>query len=313
MVRAPMRKSFVAGHLYVSAGGINNPPSTAPVMRYRLTNGVPMSQPDLVYPNSLLPYFSVDDDGTLYGIELYPFSIVVFPPNTTTPARQIAPFQPYLTNYTGITGHNGYIYAAYVYSSSLRTRRAGGATPPSFCSAYGVVVFGPHARGHHPWRTCFAASYATGGPVWMSLDPQGNLYMPTWPPGVAVYANPATNPKLVRTMSGSSFQNMLSVTDDGQDQLYVPGSLRPPTGLAHSYVASYDDGGNGNVKPLRVVAYVKPQAWNGNVAVDDRYLYIGGNQQVLVYDKLANGPQLPLATLAVPAATQGRPSVAVGP
>jgi hypothetical protein len=315
--RAPIQSSFVAGHLYVSAADYSL--QTAPVMRYPLSNGVPASKPDLLYPSLLLPTFAVGADGTLYGLELTggsePYAIVVFQPNSNKPARRIVPPQPYLTNYPAITGRGGYTYVGFSNTSaSPRARRVTAGSPPTLCTFNGILVYGPNARGHDAWTTCFATTYATNENVlWMSLDVHGNLYVPTLPDGIDVYAHPTTNPALIRSMTGGSFHGTYSVADDGQGDVYVLGTVRPLHGAWHSYVATYQDTASGKVKALRTVRYPTNQVWQGNVAVDDRYLYVGGYQEVLVYDKLASGPQLPLAVLPVPAAMYNGPSIAVGP
>jgi hypothetical protein len=311
---------FVAGHLYVSAASY--PFESAPVMRYPLVNGVPASNPDLVYPSSLFASFSVDAKGRLYGIDQLgspgaPFNIVVFAPNSTKPERTIAPYQPYNTGYVGITGRDGYAYVSFFWSSSSRTQRPVDAgSPSSFCAFAGFVVYGPRARGKAPWKSCTPATYVLSENNWISLDPSGNLYVPAASPrgwGVGVYANAATKPVLVRSMTGKSFRKTSSVADDGSGNIYVPGSVQPAKGPAYSYVATYLDSGDGRVTPVRTVRYATPQLWYGNAVADDRYLYIGGDQQVLVYDKTAQGPRMPLATLAVPDAVGSGPTVAIGP
>jgi hypothetical protein len=311
---------FVAGHLYVSAAGY--PFETAPVMRYPLVNGVPASRPDLVYPSNLFASFSVDAKGRLYGIDdvnspSASFNIVVFAPNSNKPERTIVPYQPYNTGYVGITGRDGYAYVSFFWSSSLRARRPVDAgSPSSFCAFAGFVVYGPRAQGNAPWKSCTAGTWVLSENNWISLDSSGNLYVPAasqrgW--GVGVYAHAATKPMLVRTMTGKSFRKPHSVADDGSGNIYVPGTVQPAKGPAYSYVATYLDGGKGRVAPVRTVRYATPQLWYGNAVADDRYLYIGGDQQVLVYDKTAQGARMPLATLAVPGEAGMGPEVAIGP
>jgi len=320
MAAARSPGKFVAGHLYVSAAGY--PFETAPVMRYPLVNGVPASQPDLVYPSTLLASFSVDRQGRLYGIDQAgspsaPFNVLVFAPNSNKQERTIVPYQPYNTGYVGITGRDGYAYVSFFWSSSLNTPRpADAGSPSSFCAATGFVVYGPRAQGSAPWKSCTAATYILSENNWISLDASGNLYVPAAShlgSGVDVYANLATQPTLVRSMTGKSFRNTHSVADDGSGYIYAPGTVKPAKELSYSYVATYLDSGNGSVAPVRTVRYAKPQLWYGNAVADDRYLYIGGNQQVLVYDKTAQGARMPLATLAVSAPVGMGPTVAIGP
>jgi hypothetical protein len=302
------RDAFVAGHLYVSTAGYGG--FTGPLARYRLTNGVPATKPDLTYPDTLLGQFSVDRSGRLYGIRFGPdrngglLHVLVFPPNSARATRSLTPSQPYNSFFPGIVGAEGYIYLA------------GGQTSPNTetnCASNFILVYAPAARRQEPWTTCAPATATTYfNALWMTLDAGENLYVPAYDAHsgrvVDVYADPTTNPTIVRTLSGPSLAGTLAVADDGEGNLYATAT----NGDKQSYVATYSDSANGNVKPLRRLFYSGAQ-YQANVAVDDRYLYVGGYEAVFVFDKTASGHAKPMATLPFPAANYYDPSVAIGP
>lgn len=215
--------------------------------------------------------------------------------------------QPYNTFFPGIIGAAGFIYLAGSETS---------ADAESFCASNFILVYAPTARRQDPWTTCVPATPTTNSnALWMALDAGGNLYVPAYGPSedriIDVYANPTTNPTIVRTLSGPSLAGTLAVADDGQGNLYAT-ATNGTNDEKQSYVATYPDSANGNVKPIHKLFYASGSV-QGNVAVDDRYLYVGGYEAVFVFDKTASGHAKPIATLSFPTANHYDPSVAIGP
>jgi hypothetical protein len=129
---------------------------------------------------------------------------------------------------------------------------------------------------------------------------------------VLVYGTPVKSPTIIRTITASPALEASSVAVDSTGETYV---LNTP-GFERSEVLSYPPSADGNATPDRTLSSPKGVHWNGNIAVDDKFLYVGGKQQVLVYDKRSAGSDRPFAILDVPSAPisyGSGPFVHVGP
>jgi hypothetical protein len=306
--------AFVAGHLFVSsadAGALGG----ANVYRYPLHDGVPAARPDYVYffgsSQGSLPSFTVNANGVAsfmrccFGVETYgregtfEFSWAV-----TQPFYDMA--------FPGMVVNGARVLVDYVTLPSSQRRARGFATSPCAgpnAPASGIDIYGPFdpANFGRPLLGCFPVTQTAPDFAGMVVN-ANELYFPN-ASKVDVYGPLTGNPTLLRTLTGPSFKAIASLAIDDDGKLYTLDAQQ------YSYVAVYDAQGSGTVKALRTVAYPSEERWNGNVAVDSRYLYVGGNEAVLVYPKGTSGRRAPLATLAVPASTgptEG-PWIAIGP
>ena len=300
--------ALVAGHLWVVG---SFPGADGKMARYPLHDGVPASNPDLRYPGDMSSLFAIAQDGSLFTfVYQNDERIAVYAPNSTRIEREVhipavGSYDPSI-NGLSVDG-TGYAYFSWVSTGSLRAAREMSSYCPGY--GYGVIVYPPKARGHTPYSSCFSDDQAYMLYSGNAVDSLGSMYLPNLN-SVLVYGSAASNPHLVRTVSGKSFQGAMGVALDLADEMWVINSGRG----GYSYVASYHRYAHGNAQAERTVAYPTRQQWFGNIAVDDKFLYIGGDAQVLVYDKYANGRLLPLATLDVPSASGGDgPWIAIGP
>jgi len=291
---------FVAGHLYVGGARADA------ILRFPIRDGIPVHKPDMTYRGNFTPPFSVRPDGSLYSIvyaEQGPDVLDTFAPNSNKIQRTLVlPFYPsIIPTYNGLAV-DAYRYAYVEYSfvgsaSSLTPVPPGASTDcePSYPSA-GILVYAPLAQGFASPLQC-PATDPLSSYNGIAVDSQGSLYVPqaTAPVTIAVYGTPISDPHVVRTLSSLSLQQTTSVALDADDRLWTLNE----TADGYSYVANFKAYANGTVKPAGTVAYPTKQYWSGNIAVDAKYLYVGGNRQVLVYDKYANGRLAPLATLNV--------------
>ena len=159
----------------------------------------------------------------------------------------------------------------------------------------GVLVYPSAARDFDAPRSCYSVDEEYYGYIGLAIDSAGDLYVPNGYDRVSVYAYArSSSPVLIRTVTGKSFKASRSVAVDSQDRMWVLNNQ------SYSYVARYKAYVSGNVLPQATVAFATKQHWSGNIAVDDKYLYVGGNRQILVYPKFAEGRVYPLADLNVP-------------
>jgi hypothetical protein len=300
--------AFVAGHLWVVG---SFPGADGKMARYPLHDGVPASNPDLRYPHYVSSLFAIALDGSLFTFVYHNDErIAVFAPNSTRIVREvhIPAVGSYDPSINGLSVDGlGSTYFSWVSTGSLRPIRETSSYCPGY--GYGVIVYPPNARGHTPYSSCFRDAQAYMEFAGIAVDSLGSLYLPNLG-SVLVYGSAAKDPRLIRTVSGESFQGATGVALDRADRMWVIDT----TTSGYSYVASYRRYASGKVQAERTIAYPTRQQWFGNIAVDDKFLYIGGNAEVLVYDKYANGRALPLATLDVPTASGGSgPWIAIGP
>ena len=266
--------AFVAGHLYVGWAGIVTGPSSTPIYRYPIHNGIPVTKPDLQYPSMGVP-FTVRSNRSLIGISDFGIA-TVFYPNSTNVERSLNLPEPYfLTIYTGLTADGpGHIFASYqeIYGA----KRKEGSAPdercvPDYAPQDGVFVFGRHARGYALPVQCFPVDAYNYNNLYLyegiALDAQGSLYVPvytgTTTSNVVVYGTPIKNPQIIRTLSGASLQNSTSVALDGNDHLWVLNA----NSAGYSYVGNYRKYADGDVIPGETVAVAYPsmQHWYGNI------------------------------------------------
>src|SRR3984957_4389953 len=292
--------SFVAGHLYVAATAPSEGPTS--IARYSLKNGRPADRPDLTYPNLSFAQFGVRPNNALFSVgydqSTHDYVIYQFLPDSSKLSRVLQlPLSVNFTEYSGMTVDAlGNMYVQYDFSSSSDFARAqtqikftSSSSPCATPFSFGILVYPPKARGEEPCLQSFPIF--EGLPpafVGLTTDVSGNLYVPLQQE-VDVYSDPTTAPTVIRLLYGTTFKNATSVAVDDAGLLYVLNST------SDSYVAVYAKGANGKAPPLGKLYFTKAQQWFGNVAVDDKCIYIGGSAEVLVYLKNLRGRQTPLA------------------
>jgi hypothetical protein len=309
----PAGADFVAGHLFVSSADADGT-GGANVYRYTLSNGVPAATPDHVYflgsSGGALPAFTVDGDGVAsfmmccFGVDIYGREgNFDFGWTITQPFDDMA--------FPGMALDGGRVLVDYVAlpSSLRRPRAASSACASERAPSSGIAVYGPYDRKNfdRPLLGCFPVDQGYPDFVGMAVA-FDDVYFPN-ASKVDVYGPLSGRRSLLRTLSGPSFKGVRAAAIDTEGRLYTL-DAQP-----YSYVAVYDAHASGQVKALRTIAFPSAQRWNGNIAVDSRFLYVGANQSVLVYPKGTSGRRPPLATLAVPnsqGTTEG-PWIAIGP
>ncbi|MBV9104318.1 MAG: hypothetical protein JO060_12065 [Candidatus Eremiobacteraeota bacterium] len=298
LVRSGSSVPSSSGHLYVGSE------LGCGVQSYTLHAGVPASKPDFTY-QACTP-FTIAPDGMLVASVPETSKQVEhlrwYPLHSHRSVRELTLPAPYATSYLSVAlDTNGYIYTLFYYSSSLAQGRLLSATRSSTsfpCATLGVMVFAPTALGPANYLTCFEAglnpfpfSYQRG----FAVSPEGDVYVPDFFQ-VVVYGNARTSPVFIRTLTGPGFTDTENAALDDAD-LFVMNVLAPDK---HSNISEYDPLGNVIVHPRRRLEYPQPQTWCGRVAVGKHYLYVGGDNAVLVYDRNANGRTYPVATLNLP-------------
>jgi hypothetical protein len=293
-----------AGHVWVygSTGGPY-------VSRYPVTNGVP-GHSDLFYPQPLSAAITVDSAGRLYAIDGFA-SIEIFHPGSATPEREL-----------GITFINSYINVfqalvvdahrnVFIAFSQLSSAKLRGTLPSDRCQSITMLVYS--LAGAQPRLTqCYAPTFGFLTMAGMGLDAAGNLYMPNGDQ-VDVYANPASNPAVIRTLRGPTFVGANAAAVDAQGTLFVADA-----GTSGSYVSSYLAAANGVVQPLTKLLPPAGVQFSGSIAVDDRYLYVGAAagslDRTYIYQKSANGRATPTGSIRIPGqASLPSPYFAIGP
>jgi hypothetical protein len=287
---------FVAGHLFVAFTGEGNT-----IARYPIHDGVPARKADLVYNYPFNTVFSVRPDRSLYGVAFTPSGheeLLSFAPNSSKLLRMLdLPYIDFITDYNALAiDANRVSYVAGWADSSAGSRSSTRCLPSDL--DFGIFMYAPRAHGLDLPLQCFGA-LSSRDPVGIAVDSEGTLYVPLgeWVNGVSEYGTPITNPYLLRQPTGASFQNTRAIALDADDRMWVLESTQVYGG--YSYVANYRRYADGEIRPAEVVAYPTKQYWGGNVAVDDKYLYVGGDGEVLIYPKYANGRKMPYATLAL--------------
>ena len=286
-----------AEHLYVQASGS----SAGAIYRYALHNGIPAAKPDFVNSSGLDSPFWVDANGTLYGLAYQAGVPIleVFAPNRMVAERTLMlPAPQFVSVYVGLVAKGGSVLAEFQGLDSLQT-------PPAAASACGslgfssMLVYAPGAKGNDPPLRCFGVPLDPSlGALGLALDSQGSLYIPNFD-SVNVYRTPVGNPQFAHSVAGRSFQNVHAVAVDSADVMYALSSND------YSYVAAYAPHASGDVLPIRTFAFPTPMKWDGNIAVEGNFVYVGANDEVLVYDKNAHGRTPPHATLAVAGGSTG--------
>jgi hypothetical protein len=304
---------FVAGHLFVSSADADALLG-ADVYRYKLANGVPSAKPDLVYfygsSSGAMPAFTVTRQGVASFI-LCCFYAATFGKNGNLRFTWglVQPFDD--VAFPGLLDDGSQTLVDYLtLPSSMRSR---GSAASARCTGtdaplVGIDIYGAYQPKRYARRldTCFAVNEQDPDFVGLAAA-NDDVFVPN-ASEVDVYGPLSGQPAQLRTLTGPSFKSVRAVAIDD-------GLLYTLAGKAYSYIAVYDAGGSGLVKPLRTIAFPSLQHWYGNIAVDSRYVYIGADQAVLVYPKGTNGRQQPFATLEVPNSHSGSvgPWIAIGP
>ena len=166
--------------------------------------------------------FAIAQDGSLFTfVYQNDERIAVYGPNSTRIEREvhIPSVGSYDPSINGLSvDHAGSTYFSWVSTGSLRRVRETSSYCPGY--GYGVIVYPPHAHGHMPYSSCFPDDQAFMVYAGIAVDSLGSLYLPDLG-SVLIYGSAASNPRLIRTVSGESFQGATGVALDVADRIWV--------------------------------------------------------------------------------------------
>jgi hypothetical protein len=287
-----------SGHLYVAGTYVE---------RFPIAGGTPEETPDLVYPAQYSWPVAVDAQGNVYASELYRSEIAVFPPNSTTPSREITlSFGSGSPSYPQANGlavsRTGYLYVSfYGVTESI---------PEG-----GVLIYGPQAQGDAPpVQTIFTAAGTTqftGGGI--ALARTGEMltsYQDIFESYVSTYRTPVRKPRETRQLT-LPYQNASGLAIDVNRQLYVSttcGSSCPEDTAVEVFALDAD----GPAKPKRIISIANATSFGPGIAISANVLFVTNPTQNSVSEVFSSvgGRQKPISTLVVPFTTQ---DVKVGP
>jgi hypothetical protein len=330
-----------AGHLYVS-GSLFDAEALGTkegLVRYPVTNGVPASTPDLVFPKTVAGAVTVDSAGNVYSTAKC-FTIDEFAPNSTSVMNSIK-----VPIYCGDGIYNigevtslavdkaGYLYVSIVVQcvscgdQRERIFHPAASGPLAACvtaNSKCTIVYAPGATGKAtPVALITAAAYTNG----MALNKAGDLFLEQATTGdytatsVEVYGTPETNPTLLRTLSGSSFTGTTGLAIDAAGLLYVNDTVESGSEPTSSSISVFHANASGTVTPLRTFSNSPAQVFWYGIGVDNKYLYTGTGGKLLkktsrmieTYMKNSNGSVTPVASVPITTTPDDPTYVAVGP
>lgn len=268
------------------------------VHRYKVTNGVPASTPDLeIETGGFGGPIAVSDQGDLYAFSSLDDNYVIgaFAPGATTPKRTIAvnPACGIYPQSLAVDGA-GNVFFSYYFFYVLRERGGSG-------GCQGILVYGPHASGNTaPLQSITIPGYDGNDqvPLFMTLDSSGNVVTDrirgNGLEGVGEFIDPTKNPRLVRRFwSGGpdSISGLAEAPADGGTWAQVAGTE----------FWRFSPSAHGHATPLRKIEPTAGDGFDAQFAVDDTYLYAVDNatDTLQVYRTDKRGSQRPYASVKV--------------
>jgi hypothetical protein len=287
VVRRPLH---LASHLYVAM--LPN------VYRYKVTNGVPASSPDLeITTGGFGGPLAVGDRGDLYAFSSLDdnYVIGVFAPGATTPKRTIGvnPACGIYPQSLAVDGA-GDVFFSYYFFYVIRERAGSG-------GCQGILVYGPHASGNAaPLQSIAIPGYDGNDqiPLFMTLDPSGNVVTDRIRSndrgGVGEIIDPTTNPRLVRRFWSGGPDSVSSLAE-------APGGGGTWARVAGTQFWRFSPSAHGHVTPLQKIEPTTGNGFDAQFAVDDTYLYAIDNatNTLQVYRTDKRGPQTPYASTKI--------------
>lgn len=267
------------GHLYVSTE--NSDGSVHAVYRYPMTNGIPSSQPDGVVGSLMAgapTAIDVGSDGSLYLEDAQ--GIKVFAPSN--PTGQPVRFVPLYTWFALAHDAAGDVFVSTGTGALF-------AYPPNSSTT------------SQPLATIPTNGNAVGG---LAVGPDGDLYVMS--SALNVFANPTTNPTLLRTACVPHSEFGVALSADGRVYVATPAG-----------VARYPSSVQGCPAPPPE-AFFKTGGIGIGVAVSGGYLYAATNafpkatDFVDVFD-VSDPKKPPVATITEPVQAEFILAIAVGP
>lgn len=291
-------------HLYVSVSTASHYPS---VERFRLVDGVPQTKPDLVYEGYGGP-LAVAGDGTLYvGNVSYKVAVVAFPPNASTPGREIT--LPNIFRHCG-TGSgsgstvvsslaadtSGHLFVG-IYTYYDAPRRTGAIKPskskfPWPCE--GVAVYAPTASGRaRPIQTIryTQASYLLS----LAVDSADDLFVDDTTTEVDEFSNAVYDPQKTRVFRGGYVGYAHAIATDARDNLFIAS-----TGASYKLgrIERYAADASGYGKPTGTITLSSGVHLLEAIAASKRLLYVDDvGSSVDLYHAHQNGNQSPFYSL----------------
>jgi hypothetical protein len=306
----PGRREAEALHLYVATVATSR---RLAIERFPLDNGIPSTDPDLVY-QGYSGFIAVAGDGTLYStLGEEPNVVDAFPPGSNVPDRRIdvsPPCGP--SSFTVISAiaadASGYLFVLiYSYPGLAPLRAPRRMKPDLRAPCNGVAIYAPNASGKaRPFQAIhFFAADSNG----LAVDAHDNLYVSqNYPSAVKEYSNAVVDPKRTRTFTGKYLGTTRAVATDSVGNLFVANAAQSYT---LGWITRYGPRAKGRGAPSSTI-YLQGSGPHllDSIAVRGRYLYADENvKAVNVYYAHKNGEQSPIDSLPFSKVD----SVAVGP
>lgn len=303
-VSATQNRMGGATHLYVSVSTASHYPS---IERFRLVNGRPQAKPDLVYEGYGGP-LAVAGDGTLYvGNVSYKVAVAAFPPNASTPSREITLPNIFRHCHSGsgsgstfvsslAADTSGHLFVG-IYTYYDAPRRAEITKPskskfPWPCE--GVAVYAPTAKGKaHPIQSIqySQASYLLG----LAVDSADNLFVDDSTYEVDEFSNAVYDPQKTRVFRGGYVGYAHAIATDARDNLFIAS-----TGASYKSgrIERYATDASGYGKPKGTITLSSGVHLLEAIAASKRVLYVDDvGSSVDLYHSRENGNQTPFYSL----------------
>jgi hypothetical protein len=286
-----------SGHLYVAGTYVE---------RFPIAGGKPNETPDLVYRAQYSWPVAVDAEGNVYASEMRGSEIAVFPPNSTTPSREITlSFGSVPSSYPKANGlavsRTGFLYVSFY------------GTTGSILEG-GVLIYGPQAQGDAPPAqtilTAGSTQFADGGVTLAGTGEMITSYQDVFESYVLTYRAPVREPRQIRQLT-LPYESAAGLAIDDNRELYVNttcGSSCPENALVEVFPLH----ASGPAKPRRIISIANATSFGPGIAISGNALFVTNPARNTVYEAFSSvgGQQNPISSLVLPFTPQ---DVKVGP
>ncbi len=286
-------------HLYVASILDYGSPSVG-LERFRLVDGKPQRNPDLIYPSASGP-IAIAPDGSLYAQDnIYPDYLDRFAAGSIRRESRlvVAPCRHgYL--YGGLSGM-AFDAAGDAYTAFTEGVSGLEAFNPRGCGAQTIAIYPAGAKRHSRALHVFALpGGASDAGLRLAVRASGTLAVTDMDENaVRIYAEPMTQRRPTRIFYGSAVQQPQGLAfDPPAHVVYVSMS-----GTTQQEVGVFPDNAQGNVDPVRVIVDPSAQFFCGQVALFGPYLFVSDGETFTVntYRKDASGAVTPVASISLP-------------
>jgi len=287
-------------HLYVAPILLYGSPQGG-LFRFRLVDGIPSANPDLVYPTASGP-IAIGPDGSLYAQnDAHLDHIDRFAPGSIRPESTLV-VAPCNRDYL-YGGMSGMAFDAAGDAYMAFSEGVSGLEPfnPRGCGEQTIAIYPPNAKRHTRALHVFSLpGSASEAGMRLAIGASGSLAVTDMDENaVRIYDDPMMQRRASRIFYGPKVQAPQGLAFDGPAHVvYV--SMSGIVGQQE--VAVFPDDAHGKVNPLRTLVDPGAQFFCGQVALFGPYLFVsdGGTSTVNVYRKVASGMVTPVASIALP-------------